>query len=115
MSGDIPWSVEELRAFVNSDKRIDPEYGRFLLTGALAEIEGLEISRSQLRGRSLEKNMHEMTKDEAMSLVALAEAEARFQRASKEYHEARKDLEKQSASINAKMPWLKRAVDFHEE
>lgn len=59
--------------------------------------------------------MPELTKDESMLIVALAEAEARFQLAAKEYNEARQDLERKSASINAKMPWLKRAVDFHED
>lgn len=39
---DIPWSVEELRTAVNSTVKLDNEYSRFLLSGALAEIERLE-------------------------------------------------------------------------
>lgn len=57
--------------------------------------------------------MPELTKDE--SIVALADAQARFEKATREYNEARQALEKCSRSIQAKMPWLKQAVDFCED
>lgn len=67
-----------------------------------------------LTGRTFE-TMMELTKDESSSIVALADAERRFQDAQKEYNAAREALDRCSRSIQAKMPWLKRAIDFHEE
>lgn len=59
--------------------------------------------------------MPDLTKDECMSIIALANAESRFQAAQKEYNAAREALERCARSIQMKMPWLKRAVNFHEE
>lgn len=59
--------------------------------------------------------MPELTKDESMSIVALAEAYARYQAAAKEYNAAREALDRVSRSVQVKMPWLKEATNFYEE